>query len=393
VDIVERFSTPVYLDHHATTRVDSRALETLNSCLVTAFGNPHSTSIHGRRARNNLDIASQRVADLIGALPSEICYVAGATEANNLAIQGIARLKDIGRNKILTSRIEHACVLETTKFMEQRYGFQIVEIETDCEGLINLDHLSECLDDKVALVSVMMVNNEIGSIQPISEIAKISHAHGALVHSDAAQALGKVHVDVDDLEVDLLSISAHKMYGPQGIGALFVRENTPIDPIVFGGGQQRFHSGTVPSALCASFGTACEVTSERLAQDQIALKGLQLRLWERLKAGIPDAELNGPQDFADRVPGNLNVFVPDLDSQEFSSLVAPFVSLSAGAACASSKKRFSHVLKALGYSDQRTLSSFRIGIGRENTRFQISYAADKIVEVVNQVRQGIQAAE
>jgi cysteine desulfurase len=393
VNINERFNTPVYLDHHSTTPIDSHALEVLTQNLSEDFGNPHSTSIHGRRAHANLERARQQAADLIGALPKEICFVAGATEANNLAIQGLAHLKALGRTKIITSQIEHSCVLESVRHMATHHGFEIVEIRTNNEGFIDLDALSDSLDDTVALVSVMMVNNEIGVIQPIKDIARLGHAVGAIVHTDAAQAIGKLSIDVDDLDIDLLSISAHKMYGPQGVGALFVRDGTPLQPITFGGAQQRYQSGTVPSALCASFGSACDISKGRLDQDRDSFRFLQKRLWGEIQSEILGAELNGPQDFEHRVPGNLNIYLPGIEAQDFANMLAPYLSLSAGAACASSKNRYSHVLKALGHSDERVLSSCRIGIGRSNTASQIDYAAEKIISAAIQLQQGIQAAE
>jgi cysteine desulfurase len=393
VNINERFKTPVYLDHHSTTPIDSHALEVLTRNLSEDFGNPHSTSIHGRRAHANLERARQQAADLIGALPKEICFVAGATEANNLAVQGLAHQKALGRTKIITSQIEHSCVLESVRHMATHYGFEIVENRTNNEGLIDLDALSDSLDDTVALVSVMMVNNEIGVIQPIKDIARLGHAVGAIVHTDAAQAVGKLPIDVDDLDIDLLSISAHKMYGPQGVGALFVRDGTPLQPIIFGGSQQRYQSGTVPSALCASFGTACDIAKDRLERDRTSLIFLQKKLWEKIQYEIPGTELNGPQDFENRVPGNLNIYLPGIEAQDFANKLAPYVSLSAGAACASSKKSYSHVLRALGHSDERILSSFRIGVGRSNTDSQIEYAADKIISTAIQLQQSMQAAE
>ena len=344
-------------------------------------------------ANSLLETARLQVADLIGALPREVTFVSGATQANNLALQGLEHLKSGGRTRIITARSEHPCVLETARHMATERGFALTELETDRQGFIDLTTLEAALGDDVAVVSIMFVNNEIGAIQPIKEIAQLSHEHGALVHTDAAQAVGKIPVDVDVLEVDLLSLSGHKMYGPQGIGCLFVRDGTPLRGVVHGGGQQHLHSGTVPTALCAGLGRASALSGQRLEGDGKHIAALRSSLWTKLERGIDGVCLNGPIDFASRVPANLNFYIPEVEMQELTTLLAPTVSVSAGAACATSKQEYSHVLEALGYPPERILSSLRIGIGRANTAEEIDFAAEQIISAVTRLRQGTQAAE
>jgi cysteine desulfurase len=384
---------PVYFDHHATTPIDPHVWEVINQLGSECLGNPHSsTHLHGRRARAFLDRATAQLADLIGALPREIVFTPGATFANNLALLGLSHLKNLGRNRIIVATTEHPCVLETARFLGEN-GFAVIEVAVDSEGYVDLKSIERELNTETALISIMLGNNEIGVLQPVREIADLAHKVGALVHTDAAQVVGKLPVDVDALGVDLMSFTSHKMCGPGGIGALFVRDEVPLKPITHGGGQQPFQSGTLPTFLCAGFGVACDLASSRVEGDMRYMALLRDNLWQQLQAGIADIELNGPRDFSRRLPNNLNVHIPGIDIQELTALLAPQVSVSAGAACASSKTRYSHVLKALGYLDTRIKSSMRIGLGRSSTVEEVCRGGVEIIKAVQALRSGLRAAE
>ena len=372
---------PVYLDHHATTPAAAEVCHVMHQVFTETVGNPHSGHLHGSRAQSVVEKSIGQIADLIGAQSREIVLTPGATYANNLALLGLAHLQSTGRNRIVTAKTEHPCVLETARHMAAELGFEVTELAVDREGFLDLQVLRQSLDKRVALVSIMLGNNEIGVLQPLKEIALLAHEVGALVHTDAAQVVGKLSVDVDQINVDLMSISGHKMNGPMGIGALFVRDGVPLRAIVHGGRQQAFQSGTLPTPLCAGLGMACSIAASRLEVEGKEIGKMRDALFKRISTELPSIQINGPLDFSKRLPGNLNIFIPGLDVQEFITLLAPTVSVSAGAACASSKSYFSHVIDALGHHPDRSKNSIRIGIGRTNSIEEINFSALEIVRV------------
>jgi len=374
----------IYLDHHSTTPLDPRAHDAMEPWLTSRFGNPHSEShALGRAAAAAVEDARGKVAALIGADPREIVFTSGATESNNLAILGAARfLKDIKR-RVVTVATEHKCVLESCLALRDE-GFEVVVLGVKPSGLVDLDALERAVTDDTALVSVMAANNEIGVLQPIHEIAAIARAKGALFHTDAAQAAGKVPLDAAD--ADLISLSSHKLYGPMGIGALYVRRRPRVrlKPLFHGGGQERgLRSGTLPVALCVGFGAACAIArSERDAEAE-RVGRLRDRLESRLIAAVPGARVNGAG--APRLPGNLNLTIPGIDALALIAEV-PDVALSTGSACTSAEVEPSYVLSALGLDERAARASLRFGVGRFNTEAEIDRAGALIAAAAERLK-------
>ncbi len=380
----ERLKLPVYLDHHATTPLDSRVLDAMLPYLTERFGNPHSAGhAYGWAAEEAVERARTEVAALIGALPEEIVFTSGATEANNLALRGTAALAG-ARCHIVTSASEHPCVLETCRALGQE-GFAVSELPPRPDGLIDPDRLGETLRSDTAVVSVMAANHEIGAIQPIAEIARVARAQGALVHTDAAQAAGKIPIDVAALGVDLMSLSAHKLYGPKGIGALYVRRGVRLQPLFRGGGQERgLRPGTLPTALCVGFGKACSLAAEAMLAEAARLRAIRDRLYRGLAEGRPEIRLNGPSE--PRLPHNLNVTLPGIDAEELLAEV-PELALATGAACASASQEPSPVLRALGLTDEQIQGSIRIGLGRTTTEAEIEFALEQLLAAIESLGQ------
>ncbi len=378
----QRIELPVYLDHHATTPLDPRVLDAMLPYLTEQFGNPHSGGhAYGRAAEEAVEGARTEVAALIGALPEEIVFTSGATEANNLAIRGTAALAG-ERRHIITSASEHPCVLETCRAL-RREGFALSELPPRPDGLIDPDRLGEALRSDTAVVSVMTANHEIGAIQPIAEIARLARACGALVHTDAAQAAGKIPIDVAALGVDLMSLSAHKLYGPKGIGALYVRRGVRLQPLFGGGGQERgLRPGTLPTALCVGFGKACALAAEALPTEAARLRALRDRLYRGLSERWPEIRLNGPSE--PRLPHNLNLTLPDIDAEDLLGEV-PELALATGAACASASQEPSSVLRALGLTDEQIQGSIRIGLGRTTTAAEIEFAIERLLAAIERL--------
>ncbi|MGE5537257.1 MAG: cysteine desulfurase family protein [Gemmatimonas sp.] len=374
----------IYLDHHATTPLDPRAYDAMKPWLTERFGNPHSEShMLGRAAADAVEAARAQVAALIGADPREIVFTSGATEANNLAIIGVARFLKATKRRVVTVATEHKCVLESARSLEDE-GFEVVTVGVRPDGLVDMQALDRAITSDTAVVAVMAANNEIGTLQPLAEIAALARSRGALVHSDAAQAAGKVPLDVAN--VDTMSISSHKMYGPMGIGALYIRRRPRVrlKPLFHGGGQERgLRSGTLPVALCVGFGAACEIAREELPSEAERVARLRDRLQARLASAIPGARVNGAA--APRLPGNLNIALPGIDALQLIAAV-PEVALSAGSACTSAEVAPSYVLMALGLDEPTARASLRFGIGRFNTEAEIDRAAALIVAAVKRLR-------
>jgi len=383
----ETLALPVYLDHHATTPLDPRVLEAMLPYFGKRFGNPHSVHhAYGWAAEEAVEQARTQVAALIGARAQEIVFTSGATESNNLAIRGAAANAQ-GKQHVVTVESEHPCVLESCRALVAA-GWRVTWLPVRPDGLLDLEALAEALADDTALVSVMAVNHEIGVIQPLAEIGALCREKGVLFHSDAAQAAGRIPLDVKAMSVDLMSLSAHKLYGPKGIGALYVRGRppVPIEPLIVGGGQERgLRSGTLPTPLCVGFGAAADIARREMAADAERIGGLRDHLLARLTAALPELRLNGDRER--RVTGNLNLRVPGLDGEELLSEIGD-VAASTGSACSSASLEPSPVLRALGLTDEEVQGSIRLGLGRFTSRAEVDFAAERIVAAVARVRAG-----
>ena len=378
-------SLPVYLDNQSSTRLDPRVLETMLPYFTEDFGNPHSTShAFGRIAAEAIERARAEVAALIHADPRELVFTSGATESNNLAIKGAAHFARAypqgtsARDNIVTLQTEHKCVLESCKELE-REGFGVTYLPVEPNGLVSLSALEAVISERTLLVSVMAAHNEIGVIQPLTEIGALCRSKGILFHSDAAQAFGKIPLDVEAMWIDLLSISGHKIYGPKGIGALYIRRRPRVRllPLIDGGGQERgLRSGTLPTPLCVGLGRAAAIAGAEMAEDADRLYRLRDRLLTNLTRRVPRLCLNG--DAKRRLPGSLNVSFPGVTAQALIE-AAPSVAISIGSACTSAAVEPSYVLRALGLSDELANASIRIGLGRFTTAAEVDFAADVIV--------------
>jgi cysteine desulfurase len=365
---------PIYLDYGATTPLDPRVAAAMAPWGVTGYGNPHSAHLWGYQAKAAVELARDQVAALIGAPSEAIAFTSGATESVNWALKGLLTAPGQTRRRIVTVATEHSCVLETAQYLEG-IGAQLTVLPVRANGLLDIGDLTRALGEDVALVSVMLVNNEIGVIQPIAEIARAAHAIGAVMHCDAAQGFGKIPIDVDAMGIDLMSISGHKIYGPKGVGALYRRPFTRITPLMHGGGQEDGRSGTLPTALIAGLGAAARIAGESMAKDHAQA----LALCDRLLAGLTVPHtVHGDLDA--RWPGNLNLGFPGAEVPLLPHL--PGLAMSAGSACAAVTGRPSHVLKALGLSDAAARASLRIGFGRFTTAAEIDTATQQINAVV-----------
>jgi len=380
---------PTYLDYQATTPVDPRVVEALLPWLTEHFGNPHSANhALGWEAAEAVEQARAQVAALINAEPREILFTSGATEANNLAIKGALRFRKAheDRDGVVTLASEHKCVLESARALE-REGARVTILPVRENGLVDPGRLAAALDQRTALVSVMAVNNEIGVIQPLAEIAALAHGCGAWLHSDAAQAAGKTPLDVRALDLDLVSLSAHKLYGPKGVGALFVRRRPRVrlEPLFDGGGQERgLRSGTLAPFLCVGFGKAAELARAEMAAESDRLWLLHRRLRQRLAESVPGLVFNG--DPERRIPGNLNLAIPGVEALALLKAL-PELALSTGSACTSAEVEPSYVLRALGLPDDLAAGAIRIGLGRMTTVAEVDLAAERIAAAAGRLRQ------
>jgi cysteine desulfurase len=382
---------PVYLDYQATTPADPRVVEAMLPYFNNQFGNPHSRGHSiGWRAEDAVERAREQVAALIGAEIREIIFTSGATEANNLAIKGAARFYGKKKNHVITVATEHKCVLESCAQLE-REGFNVTYLPVQANGLLDLDVLKDAIDDNTCLVSVMAVNNEIGVIQPIANIGALCREGGVFFHTDAAQATGKITLDVEAMNIDLMSISGHKFYGPMGVGVMYVRRRPRVRlvPLFDGGGQERgFRSGTLPLPLCVGLGKACEMAQAEMAEEQARLLELRETLYQGICTRVPEAALNG--DIENRIPGNLNLSFAGIDGE---ALLAGLkeIAVSSGSACTSASVEPSYVLKALGLGDALARSSLRIGLGRFTTDAEVNIAINEITKQVETLRQATAA--
>ncbi|MCH8863213.1 MAG: aminotransferase class V-fold PLP-dependent enzyme [Proteobacteria bacterium] len=378
--------TPIYLDYQATTPLDARVLDAMTPFLAEKFGNPHSVSHRfGWEAMAAVDVARGQVAGVIGAEDKEITFLSGATEANNLAIKGVMAAFAAKRPHMVTLVTEHKCVIESARYMEKHgpAGIKVTYLGVRKDGLIDLDRLARAITDKTALVSVMAVNNEIGVIQPLAEIGALCRKRGVLFHTDAAQAFGRIPLDVKAMKIDLMSISGHKIYGPKGIGAIYVRARprVPLVPQMSGGGQERgMRPGTLAPAQCVGLGAAAAILAKEGAGETLRITALAVRFREKIEAAWPEAMINGSLEA--RYQGNLNMVFPGIDGD---MLIAGLrdLAVSSGAACASAETGPSYVLKAIGLDDALADSSIRFGFGRYTSRADADFAADQVIEALN----------
>lgn len=378
----------LYFDNQATTPLDPRVLDAMLPYETEQFGNAHSrTHSYGWENEQAVEEARERVAKLIGAAPKEIIFTSGATESNNTALKGVARFYKEKKKHIITTVLEHKCVLDSCRHLEKE-GFDVTYLPVQSNGIIDLNLLEETIKKRpdTSLVSVMTVNNEIGVIQPIREIGEICRKYKVFFHTDAAQAVGKIPIDVNKDNIDLLSISGHKIYGPKGVGALYVRRKprVRIDPIISGGGQERgIRSGTLPVPLVVGLGKACEVALEELENDAIHIKKLYDRLYNALVERIPYIYLNG--DPERRYYGNLNISFSFVEGESLLMALRD-MACSSGSACTSESLEPSYVLRAIGVGEDLAHTSIRFGIGRFTTEAEIDYAIEKICEHVERLR-------
>jgi cysteine desulfurase len=380
---------PIFMDYHSTTPVDPRVLEEMIPYFTTKFGNAASRNHpFGWEAEEAVEHARERIAALIGAKdPKEIVFTSGATESDNLALKGVAEyLKDKG-NHIITTVTEHKAVLDTCKRLEKD-GYQVTYLGVAKDGLVDPDDVKRAITDKTILVSVMLANNEIGTVQPLGEIGKITRERGVLLHSDAVQGVGKIDFDVQRMNVDLASLTAHKMYGPKGVGALYVRRSKPRVRLVAqmdGGGHERgMRSGTLAVPLIAGFGKACEIMRLEGKQESARLLALRERLRERLMGQLDEVYINGSMEH--RLPGNLNISFNFVEGEGLMMAIKD-VAVSSGSACTSASLEPSYVLRALGVGDELAHSSIRFGLGRFNTQEEVDYVADLVVGKVKRLRE------
>lgn len=370
----------IYLDYQATTPLDPRVRAAMLPYLEDRFGNPHSEHVFGWEAAEAVDEAARNVGGLIGADVGEIVFTSGATEANNLAIQGIARSDGHRGNHIVTTAIEHKCVLNTALSLRNS-GFTVDVIPVDRRGRVELAALKAALRDETALVSVMMASNEVGTVQPIAEIGALCRERGIVFHTDAAQAAGKLPIDVTKLNVDLLSLSGHKVYGPKGIGALYVSRHCParLAPLIVGGAQQQgLRAGTVAPFLCAGLGEACRIAGVEIEREREHCEALRDAFWSILSSRLPDVVING--DMIHRLPNNLNVLFPGSDADSLLASVQGEIAASTGSACNAGLIEPSYVLMALGLTLEESNSSIRFGFGRFTSMDDVERAASLLAD-------------
>jgi cysteine desulfurase len=380
---------PIFMDNHSTTQVDPRVLEEMLPYFTTKFGNAASRShTFGWEAEEAVDHARERIAHLIGAKDSkEIVFTSGATESDNLAVKGVAEFyKDKG-NHIITTVTEHKAVLDTCKRLEKQ-GCEVTYLGVGKDGRVDPDDVKRAIKDKTILVSVMLANNEIGTVQPLEEIGKITRERGVLLHSDAVQGIGKVDFDVQRSNVDLASLTAHKIYGPKGVGALYVRRSKPRVRLVAqmdGGGHERgMRSGTLPVPLLAGFGKACEIMDREGKAESVRLLAMRERMRERIMGQLDEVYVNGSLDH--RLPGNLNISFNFVEGEGLMMAIKD-VAVSSGSACTSASLEPSYVLRALGVGDELAHSSIRFGLGRFNTQEEADFVIDLVVDKVKRLRE------
>jgi cysteine desulfurase len=379
---------PIYMDNHATTPVDPRVLEEMLPYFADKFGNAASRNhSFGWAGEEGVETARERIAKLIGATTKEIIFTSGATESDNLAIKGVAEMYREKGNHIITAVTEHKAVLDTCKRLE-KYGYRVTYLPVQKDGLVDFDDLKRAIEDKTILVTIMAANNEIGVLQPIAEIGKLCHEKGVIFHTDATQAVGKVPIDVMKQNLDLVSISAHKMYGPKGVGALYVRRKGPrvqLAAVIDGGGHERgMRSGTLNVPGIVGLGKACAICMEEMPQESARLSGLRDRLKNKIMTGLDEVYINGSMEH--RLPQNLNISFAYVEGESLLMGIND-VAVSSGSACTSATLEPSYVLKALGTGDDLAHSSIRFGLGRFNTEAEVDYVAERVIDTVQRLRE------
>ena len=381
-------SKPIYFDNHATTPVDPRVLDAMIPYFTENFGNAASRNhAYGWTAEDAVEKGRKQIAALIGANAKEIVFTSGATESNNLALKGVAEMYAEKGNHLITAATEHKAVLDTCKHLEKK-GCRVTYLPLQGDGLIDLDMLRDAITDKTILISIMYANNEIGVIQPVKEIGKIAKERGVLFHSDAVQACGKIPVNVIDDGIDLLSITGHKIYGPKGVGALYVRRKSPrvqLTAQIDGGGHERgMRSGTLNVPGIVGLGAACEIAQREMPAEAVRLRGLRDRLRATLEANLEEVYINGTMEH--RLPNNLNMSFAYVEGESLLMGIND-IAVSSGSACTSATLEPSYVLKALGLGDDLAHTSIRFGLGRFNTEAEVDYVAQKMIDVVNKLRE------
>lgn len=379
---------PIYMDYQSTTPVDKRVVDEMMPYFSEKYGNPHSRShAFGWEAEEAVENARKNVASLIGAGSKELIFTSGATESNNIAIKGVAHFyKSEKKNHIIVAKTEHKCVLDAARHLELE-GFEVTYLPVDEFGIVNLEKLKETIKESTILVSIMAVNNEIGVIQPIKEIGKICREKGVFFHSDIAQAYGKIDIDVDECNIDLASISGHKIYAPKGIGALYVRRKprVKLHPIFNGGGQERgMRSGTIPTPLAVALGKAAEIAKSEMPEELSRVTSLSNYLLDKIRKNVADVYVNGHPEH--RYPGNLNISFAYIEGESM-ILALKDLAVSSGSACTSASLEPSYVLRSLGVSEELAHTSLRFGIGRFTTFEEVDFAADLIIASVERLRE------
>jgi cysteine desulfurase len=380
--------TPVYMDYHATTPLDPRVLQAMAPYFTEEVGNAASKShVFGWRAEAAVEQARGQVARLIGASPEEIYFTSGATESNNLALLGVAEGYADQGDHLITVTTEHRSVLDPCRYLERK-GYRVTYLPVDAEGRVDPEAVRRAITARTILISVMAANNEIGTLQPLAEIGKVAKEKGVLLHSDAAQAVGKIPCHVDELGADLVSLSGHKIYGPKGVGALYVRRRTPrlmVHPILYGGHERGLRSGTLNVPGVVGLGAALSLAEAEMAGESARLAALRDRLQAKIQGSLEGVDLNGP--VAGRLANNLNLSFAYVKSDALMMEMRE-VAVSSGSACTSASPEPSHVLKALGLSDSRIRSSIRFGLGRFTTEAEVDYVAGRVVALVKKLREG-----
>ena len=379
---------PVYMDNNATTRTDPRVVEAMLPFFTEKFGNAASRNHpYGWEAEAAVEEAREQICTLIGASPKEIVFTSGATESNNLALKGAASMYKKKGNHLITQATEHKAIIDPCKRLE-RDGFQVTVLPVDRYGQVSAEQIREAMTDKTILVSIMAANNEIGTLQPIKDIGKLCKQKGVLFHTDAVQAVGKVPLDVDEMGIDLLSLTAHKLYGPKGIGALYVRKKDPrvrLEPTIDGGGHERgMRSGTLPVPMIVGLGTACEIARKEMPEESQRTFRLREKLREGIMGQLPESFLNGHP--TERLPGNANISFAYVEGEGLMMGIKD-VAVSSGSACTSASLEPSYVLRALGVGDELAHSSIRFGLGRFSTDEEVEFVIGLVVREVNRLRE------
>ncbi len=379
---------PIYLDNHSTTPCDPRVVEAMLPYFTEKFGNAASRNhTFGWEGEEAVELARKQIAHLVGADPKEIIFTSGATESDNLALKGVVEMYKEKGDHIITSSTEHRAVIDTAKYLEKK-GVTVTFLPVDKAGMVSPEDVRNAITDKTILISVMLANNEIGTINPIAEIGKVAKEKGVIFHCDATQGVGKIPVNVQDMGIDLMSFSAHKIYGPKGIGALYVRRRAPrvrLEPMIHGGGHERgMRSGTLPVPLIVGFGKACELCEQEMATESVRMAKLRDRLQDGIMGAMEEVYLNGHP--TERLPGNLNISFAFVEGEALLMGVKE-IALSSGSACTSATLEPSYVLRALGVGSDLAHSSIRFGLGRFTTDEEIEYTIDRMIKAVNHLRE------